>query len=158
MLETAVVVAMVVGLVGTIVPVIPGLLLIAGAALGYGIVEGFGTTGTIAMAVVVALGIAGTVAGFVVPQRTAGTAGATRTSMLLGVVGAIVGFIVLPVVGTPIGGALGIYLGERIRTGAHEQAWRATVATLKGFGVGALVQLAAGLGMVLAWVAWAITT
>lgn len=146
--------AMVVGLVGTIVPLVPGLTLVAGAALVYGLVEGFGTAGTVAMVAIVVLGVAGTVAGAVLPHRAAGGAGASRMSLLLGVALAVAGFFVVPVVGFAVGGALGIYLGERTRTGAHQPAWRATTATLKGFGVGALVQLGAGLMMMITWIGW----
>ena len=156
MIEALVAAAMVVGLVGTVVPLVPGLVLIAGAAFAYGLVQGFGTAGVVAMVVVVALSVAGTVAGFIVPQRTASGAGASRLSMLLGVAVAVLGFVVVPVVGMPLGGALGIYLGERLRTGAHAPAWRATVATVKGFGAGVLVQLAAGVAMVLTWAVWAV--
>ena len=149
---------MVVGLVGTILPIVPGLPLIVGAAVVYGMVEGFGVAGWAALVVIAALGVAGTVAGFVLPQRAAGGAGATSTSMLLGAVGAIVGFFAVPVVGMPLGGALGIYLGERGRGVDHAQAWVTMAATMKAFGIGALVQLAAGILMVLAFVVWLVAT
>ncbi|HVM08366.1 MAG TPA: DUF456 domain-containing protein [Acidimicrobiales bacterium] len=148
--------AMLVGLIGTVVPLIPGLTLIAGAAVVYGLVEGFGTVGVVAMIVIAVLAVAGTLAGIVLPHRAAGGAGASRSSLLVGVVGAVIGFFVVPVVGLPIGGALGIYLGERMRTGEHPAAWRATAATLKGFGVGALVQVAAGILMIATWGIWAV--
>ena len=145
-------VAMLVGLVGTVVPAFPGLVLVAGAAVAYGVVEGFNV---LAVALIGLLFVAGTVAGFVLPSRAAGGAGAARSSLLLGFVGAVVGFWVVPVIGMAIGGALGIYVGERARSGgSHEVAWRATAATLRGFGIGALAQLAAGVLIVLVWVAW----
>jgi uncharacterized protein YqgC (DUF456 family) len=147
-------VAMAVGLVGTIVPVLPGLVLIGAAAVAYGVVDGFGTGGAIAIAIIAGLGIAGTVAGFVLPQRAAAGAGAARSSLLLGAIGGVVGAFAVPIVGVALGGVVGIYLGERVRTGEHDQAWRATVATVKGFGVGAIVQLGAGVAMVLTWLAW----
>nr|MBA2624784.1 DUF456 domain-containing protein [Acidimicrobiia bacterium] len=72
----------------------------------------------------------------------------------LGLALAVVGFFVVPVIGLPLGGALGVYLGERLRTGDGRAAWRATRATLAGFGLAALAQLGAALAMVLTWVAW----
>jgi uncharacterized protein YqgC (DUF456 family) len=149
---------MVVGIVGTIVPLVPGLGLIAAAAVVYGVVEGFGVVGWISTAVIVAIAIAGTAAGYVLPKRAAGAAGAVRSSLVIGAAGAIAGFFLIPIIGLPIGGALGIYLGERARTGAHEPAWRATMATLKGFGVGALAQLAAGVAMAATWVVWVVVS
>jgi uncharacterized protein YqgC (DUF456 family) len=151
-------IAMVVGLVGTVVPVVPGLVLIAGAAAVYGIVEGFGTVGWVAMSLIAALGLLGVAAGIALPRRAASGADAGSASMLLGVVGAVAGAFVIPVVGMPIGGALGIYLGERLRSVSHQQAWRATLATVKGFGLAALAQLGVGVAMVLTWVAWVVAT
>jgi uncharacterized protein YqgC (DUF456 family) len=58
------------------------------------------------------------------------------------------------VVGLPLGGVAGIYVGEHLRTRDAATAWRATRATLVGFGWAALVQLAAALLMIALWVAW----
>jgi hypothetical protein len=145
---------MAVGVVGTVVPLVPGLGLVAAAAAGYGLAEGFGAAGVAAMIVIVALGLAGTAAGVVVPGRAAGRTGATRGSLLLGALGAVVGFFVVPVVGLPVGGAVGIYVGERLRSGASAVAWRTTKATLLAFGLASLLQLLAGIAMVLTWLAW----
>lgn len=146
--------AIAVGLAGTVVPVLPGLVLVAGATLVYGLVEGFGAVGTVAFVLIVAVGIAGTVAGFVIPQRSASAGGAPRTSILLGAAGAVAGFFLVPIVGVPLGGVLGIYVAERARTGEHDAAWRTTYATVRGFGVATLVQLGAGLVMAAIWVVW----
>jgi uncharacterized protein YqgC (DUF456 family) len=146
--------AMAVGLVGTIVPVLPGLAIVWLAALVYGLAAGFGTAGTLSMVVITVLAVAGTLAGVLLPSRAAGTSGAGVASVRLGVLGAVVGFFAVPVVGIALGGALGIFVGERVRTRDTATAWRATVATLKGFGLGALAELAAGILMALTWVAW----
>lgn len=148
--------AIAVGVAGTVVPLVPGLGLVAAAALAYGVVEGFGAIGTVAFAVIVAVGVAGTVAGVVLPHRAAGRAGAPRSSLLLGAVGAVVGFFAVPVVGLPLGGVAGIWVGERLRTGDPAAAWRATRATLRGFGVAAVVQLGAALAMAAVWVVWVV--
>jgi uncharacterized protein YqgC (DUF456 family) len=153
---TLVAVAMAVGLVGTIVPVVPGLVLIWAAALGYGIAEGFGGPGAFLFGVITIVGLGGVVAGIVLPNRAAGAAGAGRWSLLLGAALGVAGFFLVPVVGLPLGGALGIYLGEHLRTRDPAVAWRATVATLKGFGLAAAAQFGAGLAMVLLWLGWVI--
>jgi uncharacterized protein len=145
---------MAIGVVGTMVPLIPGLGLVVAAATGYGLAEGFGAVGVVAMVVIVALAVAGTVAGVVLPGRAAGRTGAPPTSLAVGVLGAVVGFFVVPVVGLPLGGAVGIYVGERLRTGDGTVAWRTTKATLIAFGLAALAQLAAGIAMVFTWIGW----
>lgn len=149
---------MAVGVAGTVVPLVPGLGLVVAAAVVYGLAAGFGTVGVVAMVVIVALAVAGTVAGAVLPGRAAGRTGAPRTSLAAGVLGAVIGFFVVPVVGLPLGGAAGIYLGERLRTGDGAVAWRTTRATLKAFGLAALAQVAAGIAMVVTWVAWVAAT
>lgn len=149
-------VVMAVGAVGTVVPLLPGLALIWAAGLGYGLAEGFGTAGVAAMVVMTALLVAATIAGWVVPTRRAGGAGASRRSVWLGVGAAVVGFFVVPVVGLPLGGVVGIYLGEHLRTGDPRAAWATTRATITGFGLAALLQLAAALAMIAVWVVWVV--
>ena len=149
-------VAMAVGISGTVVPLVPGLGLVAAAALAYGLLEGFGGAGGVAFGVIVALAVAGTAAGVVLPRRAAGGAGAPRSSLLLGALGAVIGFFAVPVVGLPLGGAVGIYAGELVRSGDRTVAWRTTKATLKGFGLATLVQLGAGLAMAAVWVVWVV--
>jgi len=146
--------AMAIGVVGTVVPLVPGLALVWAAALAYGLIEGFGTTGTAAFSLVTVFAVVGAVAGWVVPARVAGAAGAARSSILLGVAAAIVGFFVLPVVGLPVGGVAGVYAGELQRTRDGAAAWRATRATIAGFGLAALIQFALALAMTATWVVW----
>jgi uncharacterized protein YqgC (DUF456 family) len=153
---TLVAVAIAVGIAGTVVPFVPGLGLVAGAALAFGVVEGFGLVGGVALGVIVALAVAGSVAGIALPRRAAGGAGASRSSLLVGAVGAVIGFFAVPVVGLPLGGAVGIFVAELARSGERAVAWRTTKATLQGFGAATLVQLAAGLAMAVTWVVWVI--
>lgn len=145
---------MALGVAGTVVPLVPGLGLVVAGAVLYGLSEGFGGVGVVAMVVIVALAVGGTVAGLVLPGRAAGRAGATRGSLALGLVGAVVGFFAVPVVGLPLGGALGVYLGELMRTRDRRTARTSTWATLRSFGVSTLVQFVAGMVMVLVWAGW----
>lgn len=149
-------VVMAVGAVGTVVPLVPGISLVWAAGLVYGLDRGFGAVGAPAFAVMTGLALAGAVTGYVVPKRRASRAGATRATVWLGVVGAVGGFFVVPVVGLPLGGALGIFVGERLRTGDTAAAYRATRETIVGFGLATLLQLAAALSMIAVWVLWVI--
>jgi uncharacterized protein YqgC (DUF456 family) len=147
-------IGMAIGLIGTVVPIVPGLALLWASALGYGLAEGFGADGSVLFTAITIVALLGEVAGLVLPHRAAGGAGASRTSMLLGAAVGVAGFFIVPVVGLPLGGALGIYLGEHLRTRDAGTAWRATVATLKGFGLAAIAQFACGITMVLLWLGW----
>ncbi|MCA1708963.1 MAG: DUF456 domain-containing protein [Actinobacteria bacterium] len=76
--------------------------------------------------------------------------------MRIGILGGIVGFFVIPVVGLPVGAALGVFLAERSRTPDSAAAWHTTKELIVGFGLGVLAELVAGIGMVLVWVGWVI--
>jgi uncharacterized protein YqgC (DUF456 family) len=146
--------AMVVGILGTIIPLLPGLPIVWAAALVYGVVERFGAVGWICFAIITLVGIGGMVAGFVVPQRKVQGGGAPFSTSVIGMIGGITGFFVIPIVGIVVGAVVGILVAERLRTGDWTEAWASTKRALIGFGVGALVQMGAGVVMMLTWVAW----
>ncbi|HYI44971.1 MAG TPA: DUF456 domain-containing protein [Actinomycetota bacterium] len=145
---------MLVGLLGVVLPFFPGLPIVWGAALVYGLFAGFSGVGWVAFAVITALMVAGMTLGLVLPHRRAASAGAPRTSVIAGLVLGVIGFFVVPIVGLPLGAILGVLLAEKARTGDWATAWTATKAMVVGFGLGVLVQLAAGLGMVGCWALW----
>jgi uncharacterized protein len=148
--------AMVIGVIGTALPFVPGLGLVWSAALVYGLAEGFGPVGLAAFVVITALALAGVVVGVVIPQRAAARGGARPPSLWAGAALGTVGFFVVPIVGLPLGVVTGILLAEWLRTRAWTPAWRATVATLRGFGVATLAQFAIGLSMVGLWAVWVV--
>jgi uncharacterized protein YqgC (DUF456 family) len=154
--ELLILLAMLVGLVGVVLPVLPGLLLIAVAGLAWAWADGGGLARWTVFAGMAVVLLAGTVAKYAVPARSARTSGAPRSTVLLGAVGAVVGFFVIPVVGLVVGGVGAIYLAELHRLGDGASAWRSTRAVLVGIGVGVLIELAAGLLAVLIWVAGAV--
>jgi uncharacterized protein YqgC (DUF456 family) len=106
----------------------------------------------------VAILLAGTVAKYVLPARSARTTGAPRSTVLIGSVGAVVGFFVIPFVGLVIGGVGAVFLAELRRLGDAASAWRSTRAVLVGVGFGVLIELASGLLAVLVWVAGVLVT
>ena len=151
-------VAMAVGVVGVVVPLLPGLLLIWAAGLWWTIADGGGPVRWAVFGVLIALLAAGTVAKYVLPARSASARGAPAGTLLAGAAGAVVGFFLIPVVGLVIGGVAGIYLAEWARLGDARRATGATGAALRAIGVGILVELTAGLAMVLTWLAGLLVT
>ena len=141
----------VVGLVGILLPVLPGLLLVwLGVAIWSN--ERQDSTGWIVLAVVTALAVAGTALKYLLPGRRMRTAGVPGRTMMAGGALGIVGFFVLPVVGLFVGFVLGVYLAERLRLGRHDAAWAATVLALKAAGWSMLIELLTGLLMAGTWV------
>jgi uncharacterized protein len=149
---------MVVGLVGVVVPVLPGLLLVWAAGVAWVWLDGGGALRWTVAATLTALLIAGTALKYVLPARSATVAGAPRSTLVLGAVGAVVGFFVLPFLGFVIGGVGVVFLVELSRLGTAVAAWRSTRAVLVGVGIGLLVELCAAVLMVGVWLVGVLVT
>ena len=147
-------VAMGLGLLGTLLPFLPGLPVVWGAALVYGLAAGFEPIGWAMFALITAIGIGGVVVGTLLPHRRAASKGAPPSTILAGIALGLVGFFAIPIVGLPVGAGAGVLLAERRRLGSWDLAWAATRNLLVGFGIGALVQFGAGVMMILCWVLW----
>lgn len=144
-------VALLVGIVGVLVPVLPGSLLVGGAILVWAIATG-GVTAWVVFAVAVVMLVLGMVVKYAVPGQRMKADGIPNTTLLLGGVGAVAGFFAIPVVGVPIGFVVGIYGAELQRVGS-ERAWPSTKAALRAVGVSMLIELTA---CTLAAAAWAV--
>jgi uncharacterized protein YqgC (DUF456 family) len=150
-LEVLVALAIAVGLVGVLVPVLPGSLLVGVAVLVWAAQKAEPTGWVLAVLALVLLAT-GTIVKYLVPGRRLQRAGVPASTLVLGGVLGIVGFFVVPVIGLPLGFVLGVYLSEWRRLG-HREAWPATVHALKAVGLGIVIELGFG---ILAAVAWAV--
>lgn len=137
--EILVAVAIAVGLVGILVPVLPGSLLVAAAVLVWATERG-DAGAWLVLAVCLTLLVTGSAVKYVVPGRRLQRAGVPTSTMVLAGVLGIVGFFVVPVVGLPLGFVLGVYAVQWRRLG-HERAWPATVHALKAVGLGILIEM-----------------
>ncbi len=154
LLLVSVALTMAIGVFGTILPVLPGLWLIWGAALVYGLLAGFGTFGPWIFGLITILAVGGTIITFIMGQSGAKKAGASGWASLGGLVLGIVGFFVIPVVGILVGGLLGIFLVEWYRVKDPNEAWVITKGAIIGLGKGALVEIFVALLMVGFWLSW----
>lgn len=146
------------GLAGIIIPFLPGILLIWAGIVGYGFVAGFDAIGIGVIVIATVLSAIGVVLGFVLPQQAADAAGASKKSQLAGVLGAVVGFFVIPVVGVLIGAVAGIALAEYAEKNDWGPAWRSTKGILTGMGAAVLAQFLLGSIMIMIWAGWAAIT
>ncbi|WP_018499915.1 DUF456 domain-containing protein [Parafrankia discariae] len=147
----AVALVMAVGVVGVVVPVLPGLLLVWGAGVWWTIADGGGAARWAVLAVMTVLFVAGALAKYVLPNRAASAAGAPFSTMIVGAVCAVIGFFVVPVLGLLVGGLAGIYLAELTRLRDARRAAASTWAAVVAFGVGLLVELGAAVAMAVTW-------
>lgn len=147
---------MALGVAGTVLPVLPGLGLILAAALVHALVVGVGTAGWVVLGAMTVLAIAGTVAKYVQAGRRAAGSEPSGSTLVLGTIGGIVGFFAIPVIGFPIGGAVGVLVAQYRRSGDWSRAWQRTRSVLIGFGIGTLIEVVTGLVMVIVWLSWVI--
>lgn len=154
--EVLVALAIAVGIVGIIVPVLPGTVLVMGAILVWAIELGT-TTGWVVFAVATVLLAAGSVVKLLVPGRRLKASGVPTRTLVVGTLLAFIGFFVVPVIGMLVGFVLGVYLAERARVGGAE-ARPSTVRALKAVGVSILIELVAAFLAAATWVVGVATT
>lgn len=144
----------VVGLVGVVVPVLPGSLLIAAGVLLWALAEQ-STSGWVVLGACLALLAVGQVLSYVLAGRSLAVAGVPRRSLVLAGVGGLVGFFVIPVLGLVVGVVAGLYLAELGRLGPGPQSRRSTWVALRAVGIQIVVELGAALAAAMTWV-WAV--
>ena len=145
-----------VGILGAVIPVLPGpALALAGVAL-WAFLEP-STTGWSVLAVCAVVVVVGFVLSYLLPGRRLEKAGVPRSSLLMGGLAGIVGFFVIPVLGLPIGFVLGLYLAEVSRLGS-DQARRSTVLALKAVALNIAIDLATALLIGVVWLTAALST
>ncbi len=154
--EVLVALAIAVGLVGILVPVLPGSVLVLAAILVWAWEVG-GSTAWVVFGVAAAVLVVGGAVKFLVPNRRLKEAGIPASTQWIGAALGIVGFFVVPVIGLFIGFVLGVYLAEYRRLGATS-AWPSTKHALKAVGLSILIELAAGVAATLVWVAGVVLT
>lgn len=148
--EVLVSVAIVVGLVGVVVPLLPGALLVWSAIVVWGFAVGTATAWAV-VGVATALTAAGQIVKYTIPGRGLRAAGVPNRSLVVGGLVAIVGFFVIPVVGVLIGFVVGIYASEVQRVGA-QTAWPSTKSALRAVGFSMLIELTSTLLTAVVWV------
>lgn len=138
---------MAVGLLGVLVPVLPGLLLIGALAVVWAFEVATPTAWLVTTVMVVVLGI-GTWLKYQVPGRELAAGKPSTRTWVLGAIGGLVGFFVVPVVGLVLGLVVGIFVGHRLDGGSTAEARRATMRFLRGVGTGIAIEFGAGLAAV----------
>lgn len=137
------------GLVGIVVPILPGTLLIAATLLGWATLTGGAAWAW--FAAIAAVLVVGTVVQYAVPGRRLKDAGIPGRTLLAGAVLGVVGFFVVPVVGLFAGFVLGVYLAEVARVGSAE-ARPSTVHALKAIGLSIAIEASAAVVATGIWV------
>ncbi|MFK5584024.1 MULTISPECIES: DUF456 domain-containing protein [unclassified Serinicoccus] len=140
--EILTLVLMAVGVLGIVVPVLPGLLIVVLAVLVWVLAEQ-STLGWVVLGVAAVVYLAGLVLQWAVPGQRLRRAGVPTSTLVIAVVCAIVLGVLVPVVGLFLGFPLGIFLISLLRTRDRRKAWHATGHALRAVGLNILIELAA---------------
>jgi uncharacterized protein len=151
-------VAILVGVAGTIIPVLPGSILIGLGLLAWALWGGAGATGWVVFGIGLVFLLAGMAAGAVMTGRKLKQHSIPSRSVAAGLVLGVAGMFIIPVVGLFVGFAAGLLLSELQRTRAFGTALASSWAALKATGLGMIAEfglacLAASTWVIGLWVA-----
>jgi len=147
----------VLGVVGTILPIVPGTIVIALAILAWGVVEATPASWAVTTVALLLLGV-GQLLKYLIPGRRLAAAGVPALTLVAGGVGGIVGFFVVPLVGVVVGFIIGVFVVEALRLRDLRTAWPATWEAMKASGLSTLIEMTAGLLATAVWAAGVVTT
>jgi uncharacterized protein YqgC (DUF456 family) len=134
-------IVIVVGIIGIVLPVLPGLVLCWVGVLAWAIFADAGWGKWLVLGLATVWAVLGTVIKFAIPGKRLKESGVPTTTILAGVVLGIVGMFVIPVVGLFVGFILGVFLAEAARAKSFSGAWPSTVQALKATGLSVLIEL-----------------
>ena len=150
-------VAIAVGLVGVLVPLLPGTLLVYAAIAVWAVFEQ-NTVGWVVLGVVTAVLGASLLVKYLWPVKRMRAADISPATLAAGAVAGVIGFFVIPVLGLLVGFVLGVYLAELVHRRDQRRAWASTVHAVKGVALSVGVELAGGLLATAAWVVGVVLT
>ncbi|MBN1640145.1 MAG: DUF456 domain-containing protein [Anaerolineae bacterium] len=149
------IVVLLLGLIGVVLPAVPGVGLMWVVIVVYAIAERFATIDPLSFAVLTLLGAIGATSDLWLGQLGAQVAGASLWSTVLGTLGALlgglVGFLVAGVGAVPgmwIGSMLGVLLNEYRERRDWRVAWKAVTGLAIGSLLSVVVEMAIGLTMI----------
>ncbi|MER6103146.1 DUF456 domain-containing protein [Streptomyces sp. NPDC001832] len=143
---------MLLGLVGVLVPGVPGQAIVWAAVLWWALTDLTPAAWGVLMGAT-ALLLLNQALKPLLPPRRPRESGAPRKTLMLGGAGAIVGFFVVPVVGGIAGYVGAIYGAERLRLGSRGAGWASVRSVMRATGYSVLVELFACLLVTGAWLA-----
>jgi uncharacterized protein len=143
--------AIAVGLVGIVVPVLPGGLLVISAVGVWAFVEST-TVSWVTFGIAAGLFTAAAIIKYTWPVKRMRQAEVRTSVLMAGGLAGIVGFFVIPVIGLLIGFVAGVFAAELAIRRNLTRAWASTVHALKGVALSVGVELTGALLATVAWV------
>ncbi len=141
-----------IGLVGIVLPVLPGGGFLVFAAIAVWAVVEHTAVAWVTLGVAAVFFVTAEVIKYVWPVRRMRAAEVGIWSLVAGGVLGLIGFFVIPVIGLVIGFVAGVYLAELSARRDYRRAWTSTVHALKGVALSVGVELTGALLATIAWV------
>jgi uncharacterized protein YqgC (DUF456 family) len=133
------------GIIGTLIPIIPGTFLVWVTVLLYALFErvnGFMAIDIWSFAFLTLIALVTGLADVWLPLLGGTVRKTSKRAMLFGLIGGTIGTFIAPLVGTIAGYALGILLGEFHKVRDVSKAFRASLEGVAHWGVGTVIQFA----------------
>lgn len=141
------IILMLVGVAGTILPALPGVLLIFLTVAAYGWYEGFHVITAHYLIILAGLTLLSVLVHYLSAVWGARHYGSSKYGSWGAIVGMILGIFIFPPLGIFIGAFLGALLGEYITCSEWKQAARSGIGTIVGLFSGMAFNLLLALGM-----------
>lgn len=148
---------MVVGWLGLVIPVFPGTIVMWVAMGLYGLIYGFGKVGLILFLIITVLMVISTFLDNFFMGAKALKKGASKTGIVLSILGGIVFSFIFPPLGGIIAAPLLLFLVEYLRSKDQSEAWTITKGLLSGWGWSFVTRFGVGLVMLILWIVWFFT-
>ncbi|MDF3342137.1 DUF456 domain-containing protein [Mycolicibacterium septicum] len=142
-----------VGLVGIVLPVLPGGGFLVFAAIAVWAIVERTTVSWVTLGIAAVFFVTAEVIKYAWPVRRMRAADVGISSLVAGGVLGLIGFFVIPVIGLVIGFVAGVYLAELAARRDYRRAWVSTVHALKGVALSVGVELTGALLATITWVA-----
>jgi len=139
---------MFIGLLGVVLPIIPGVAVIWVTALIYAIAEDFENIDPITMVVLSLIALPGITADVWVSSLGAKVGGASLWSIVTSLLGGIIGFLVASLPGAIVGSLVGLLAVELFRARDWRHALKASGGWIVGWLASTVVQIVVGLIMI----------
>ena len=153
--DVLVAVVIAIGLVGILVPLVPGSILVLAGIAVWAYVEAT-VVAWVTFGVATAILAGALLIKYLWPMRRMRRADVGTWSLLAGGALGIVGFFVVPVLGLVLGFVLGVYLAELSIRHDQRLAWASTVHAMKGVALSVGVELTGALLAAVVWVVGAV--
>jgi uncharacterized protein len=147
---------MLIGLIMTLIPLFPGIVVIWLAALGYGLLTGFNLFSVIMFIIITVLMIAGVTVDNLLMGAGARKGGASWWAIFAAIAAGILGTLLFPPIGGLVAAPLAVLLIEYWRVKDMRKAGSAFKGLAVGWGLSYAAKFGIGIVMICFWGFWAL--